>query len=113
MNTTHYSYEFKINTREIRIYVDFLMKIVEMLDTTPVGLDVRWYPVIDGIGGYGPTAFVTFIESYVAFDTWPEEDYGFLSIVSCKDFNKKKLEKLIRDFWGIKKIKTYKVFNHS
>lgn len=114
MNIVNYIYEFEINTRDAKKYADFLWGVVDVLGTKPVGMNIQWYPEEGGLGGFGPTAFITFIESYVALDTWPENNYGHLSIVSCKGFNKEELEKYIKEFWGVEKItKTHKVFDRS
>lgn len=52
--------------------------------------------------GGGVTGFCVIAESHIAIHTWPEKNYFTFDIFSCRDFNEKNVENIIRRSFKIK-----------
>ena len=62
---------------------------------------VKWLDpgaTIDGISG-----FVMIAESHISVHTFPEKDYVFIDVFSCKSFDVEKAAKLLVNAFGAKK----------
>ena len=78
-----------------------------------VSFNSNVFPTVDKKGGVGLTATVSFVESYATVDSWPEENYLHLNIVSCKKFDKVKLRKFLKLWFNVRTIKEYEVFDKT
>ncbi len=52
----------------------------------------------------GLTAFSIVAESHLSIHTWPENNYFAFDLFSCKNFDEKKVIKIIKQSFPIKKI---------
>jgi len=83
---------------------DVLNKLPEKLGMTKMTLPqvVKWLDngaTIDGISG-----FVMIAESHVSIHTFPEKDYAFIDIFSCKNFDVSKATRLLTKVFGAVKV---------
>jgi len=60
----------------------------------------------------GITAFCILEESHLSCHSWPEENYIAYDVYSCKNFDEKKVIRLIKKFLPVKKL-IYKVISRS
>jgi S-adenosylmethionine decarboxylase len=60
----------------------------------------------DKKGTWGISGFVMIYESHISCHTWPEYGYVSMDVYSCRDFDEKKVIRLIKKYWGSKEIKT-------
>jgi len=82
---------------------DILDKLPEKLGMTKMILPhvVKWMDsgaTIPGLSG-----FVMIAESHVSIHTFPEKDYVFMDIFSCKNFDVDKATELLTGVFGAKK----------
>ena len=83
---------------------DILNKLPDRLGMTKMTLPhvVKWLDAgatIDGISG-----FVMIAESHVSIHTFPEKNYVFIDIFSCKNFDVNKAAELLTKVFGAKKF---------
>lgn len=97
---------------------DFFKKIIKEIEMKAVLPTVVYqFPTLfKGKNGKRPkggiSAFCILEESHLSCHSWPEENYIAYDIYSCKDFEEKKVIKLIRKFLPVKKL-IYKVVRRS
>ena len=83
---------------------DVLNKLPDKLGMTKMSLPhvVKWLDsgaTIDGVSG-----FVMIAESHVSIHTFPEKDYAFMDIFSCRSFDTEKAVDLLTSVFGSKKF---------
>jgi len=108
MNVQHNVYEIKGVLGNSGDAMRFLLLVTDRLGLTPVGFNAYLFPTVGDRGGTGITAQVSFVESYATIDSWPEENYIHLNIVSCKEFDSKKVVDFLKESFG--EVKEYLVF---
>jgi|SRR3989344_4697616 len=57
----------------------------------------------------GVSGFVMIAESHISIHTFPDQDYVFIDIFSCKPFDIEKAIRYFADLFGIKEIKQHVV----
>ena len=88
--------------------------IFDFLDDLPskIGMRKLTIPYVvfceegDKKGDWGISGFVMIYESHISCHTWPELGYVSMDVYSCRDFDDKKIIRLIKQYWNCKKIKT-------
>ncbi len=83
---------------------DILNNLPAKLNMTKMTLPhvVKWLDrgaTVDGISG-----FVMIAESHISIHTFPEKDYIFMDVFSCKSFDAEKAAKLLVNAFGAKKF---------
>jgi len=83
---------------------DILNKLPENLGMTKMTLPhvVKWLDsgaTIDGISG-----FVMIAESHISIHTFPEKDYVFVDVFSCRSFDVNNAVRLLTRVFGAKKF---------
>ena len=83
---------------------DVLNKLPDKLRMTKMGLPhvVRWLDpgaTVDGVSG-----FVMIAESHISIHTFPEKDYVFIDVFSCRSFDVDKATELLTKVFGAKKF---------
>jgi len=89
---------------DINLVYDILSRLPAKLSMTKMTLPhvVKWLDpgaVIEGISG-----FVMIAESHISIHTFPEKDYVFMDIFSCKPFDAEKAIKLLTSIFESKKF---------
>ena len=88
--------------------MNLLFDLTKIIELTPVAFYANIFPTVNGKGGEGITATINFVESYATIDSWPEEEYIHLNIVSCKSFDNSRVLDFLRESFD--DIKDYNVF---
>ncbi len=57
-------------------------------------------------GTEGISGFVMIAESHISIHTFPDQDYVFMDIFSCREFETENAIKYLIDAFGVKKYKT-------
>jgi|TARA_B100001971_G_C18212704_1_gene551768 S-adenosylmethionine decarboxylase len=89
---------------DMNLVYDVLNKLPDKLGMTKMVLPqvVKWLDpgaTIDGVSG-----FVMIAESHVSIHTFPEKDYVFMDIFSCRGFDVDKAVDLLTKVFGSKKF---------
>ena len=89
---------------DISLVYDILNKLPPNLSMTKMTLPyvVKWMDkgaTIEGISG-----FVMIAESHISIHTFPEKDYVFMDIFSCKPFDVERAAQLLVEVFGAKKF---------
>ena len=89
--------------------------IFNLLDTLPakIGMTKITQPYVFMYHGavpddWGITGFVVIAESHISIHTYPNKDYLFFDIFSCKPFDIMKTKELIKDAFEAKGYTEYK-----
>jgi len=82
---------------------DILNKLPDRLEMTKMTLPqvVKWMD--PGATMEGVSGFVMIAESHISIHTFPEKNYVFMDIFSCKNFDIEKASKLLTGIFGAKK----------
>lgn len=83
-----------------------LLRCIEAADMTPVKhtWQIAYFPApIKKTlrGDYGLSAGIILVESHIYIHTWPEKNYARFELSSCKEFDKDKVLKVIKTFFGV------------
>lgn len=97
MNVIQVVYEIRGVIDSVRSSMELLFALTTVIELTPISFNAQILPTTDGKGGTGITAQIGFVESYATVDSWPENQYIHLNIVSCKLFDKKKVFDFLKD----------------
>ena len=83
---------------------DLLNNLPEVMDMSKMTLPhvVKWLD--DGAKIPGFSGFVMIAESHISFHTFPERNYVFLDLFSCKPFDTDKATEFILHFFKPKKV---------
>ncbi len=80
-----------IGKMSIQRWKELLAAITDAIGMTKVYDPACWTYPVAGKGGVGNTICAPMTESFIALDTWPENNGAYLLIVSCKPFNPKNI----------------------
>ena len=79
-----------------RLLSQWMLQLCQVIGMTPVGEPELWdFPWPGGTVG-APTAFLPLKESGISVHVYPEFDYVYLNVFSCKAFDPKKAKRFIR-----------------
>lgn len=85
--------------------------IYRLLDELPpkIGMTKMTLPyVVEWLDKWAKTpgfsGFVMLAESHISVHTFPDSDYAFIDIFSCREFDVKKATKLLVEAFGAKKV---------
>jgi len=83
---------------------DVLNKLPDKLSMTKMTLPhvVKWMD--NGATVEGVSGFVMIAESHVSIHTFPEKDYVFMDIFSCRSFDVDRATELLSKVFGAKKL---------
>lgn len=114
MNIQQTVFEFPAKIDYVAIVIEFLLGCADIMQVTPSTIHIDMFPS-NGRHPIGFTAAVSFQESYCILDTWPEEEYCHLNLVSCKAFDETEIQLLIRRKFGVDqaRIIQFDVFKRS
>lgn len=89
------------NLTNVRFIKNFLQATINELHFNPLAPPklFKFPPPGGGITGY-----CIINESHLAIHTWPEKNYFTFDVFSCRDFNEKKVEKLLNKFFDIQNV---------
>jgi len=89
------------NLRDEKFIFDFLIEFPERIGLTIVGRPFikKFFPSNKKIGD-GVTGMVVLSESHLAIHTWPELRYAVIDVFSCKLFDIKNAEDILKEFFG-------------
>lgn len=85
---------------------NFLLDLTKEINMTKIGgpyvlrYKDRWAAT------EGVTGVVIFAESHATIHTFPDSNYVFIDVFSCKEFDIKKAKRFIKKYLKIKKMKT-------
>lgn len=94
MNIQQTVLEFPAGAYDESVVLNFLKRCARIMGVTPSTYHIDMFPQ-KGVHPIGFTATVSFQESYVAFDLWPQEEYCHVNLVSCKSFDELQIQDLI------------------
>ena len=99
----------KDKLKDMRFIHEFLKNLVEKMDMTMMTLPYvcSWkdkFAETAGISG-----FVMIAESHVSIHTFPDYDYFFIDLFSCRDFDLEKAEEFIKESFAVEKVDTHLV----
>jgi S-adenosylmethionine/arginine decarboxylase-like enzyme len=67
------------------------------IDMANAGDAAEWvYPLANGAGGQGATIVQPITESFLALDTWPDHDGAYLIVCSCRPFDARALDHVLK-----------------
>ena len=114
MNIQQTVLEFPVKASGVIAIVEFLLLCAKIMQVIPSTIHIDMFPSND-THPIGFTATISFLESYAAFDFWPEEEYCHLNLVSCKRFPEEDIISLIALMFHIKptEITQFDVFKRS
>ncbi|MAG91835.1 adenosylmethionine decarboxylase [Candidatus Woesearchaeota archaeon] len=86
---------------------DILNKLPDRIGMTKMTLPyvAKWLDKFAS-GTEGMSGFVMIAESHISIHTFPDQDYVFMDIFSCRSFNTDKAIKYLVGAFGAKKFKT-------
>jgi S-adenosylmethionine decarboxylase len=90
--------------RDINLVYKALNELPDLIGMTKMTLPyvVPWKDKGSEIPGV--SGFVMIAESHISIHTFPEEDYLFIDIFSCREFNTDLTIKYFKELFGIKKM---------
>ncbi len=100
MNIQQTVLEFPAAVNDLHVVLRFLEGCAGIMKVIPSTYHLDMFPS-KGVHPIGFTATVSFQESYCAIDTWPEEEYCHLNLVSCKRFGEAAIISLIHFMFGV------------
>lgn len=90
--------------------------IYRLLDKMPglIGMTKMTLPhVVEWLDKWAKTpgysGFVMLAESHISIHTFPDSEYVFIDIFSCREFDVDKAKKMLTDFFGAKKARVHLV----
>src|SRR3989339_1330715 len=88
----------------VPLVYDVLDKLPEKIGMTKMILPyvVKWLDKFSE-GTPGVSGFVMIAESHISIHTFPDQDYVFMDIFSCREFETQKAIKYLLDAFGAKK----------
>lgn len=91
----------------VSLVYDILNKLPEKIGMTKMTLPyvVKWLDKFSS-GTEGVSGFVMIAESHISIHTFPDQDYVFMDIFSCKNFDADKAVKYLLNAFEAKKFET-------
>ena len=95
----------KMKLGSVSLVYDILNKLPEKIGMTKMTLPyvVKWLDKFAN-GTEGISGFVMIAESHISIHTFPDQDYVFMDIFSCKEFDAESAIKYLVDAFGAKKV---------
>ena len=92
----------------VTLVYDILNKLPDRIGMTKMTLPyvVKWLDKF-AHGTEGISGFVMIAESHISIHTFPDQDYVFMDIFSCKDFDAEKAIKYLVDAFEATKYERY------
>ena len=89
---------------------DILNNLPGLIDMTKMTLPyvAKWLDKF-AKGTPGISGVVMIAESHIAIHTFPDQDYVFIDVFSCRDFDSQKAIKYLVDAFGAKKYEIHKI----
>ena len=90
----------------IPLVYDILNTLPEKIGMTKMTLPyvVKWMDKFSK-GTEGVSGFVMIAESHISIHTFPDQDYVFIDIFSCRNFDADDAIKILVDYFGAKEFK--------
>ena len=97
----------KAKLMSVPLVYDILNKLPEKIGMTKMTLPyvVKWLDKFSS-GTEGVSGFVMIAESHISIHTFPDQDYVFMDIFSCKNFDADKAVKYLLSAFEAKKFET-------
>ena len=91
----------------VTLVYDILNKLPEKIGMTKMTLPyvVKWLDKF-AHGTEGVSGFVMIAESHISIHTFPDQDYVFMDIFSCRDFDAERAVKYLTSAFETKKYET-------
>lgn len=114
MNIQQTVFEFPAKIGSVVVVTEFLLACADIMQVVPSTIHIDMFPS-NGNYPIGFTAAVSFQESYCILDTWPEEEYCHLNLVSCKPFDEAQIRVLVVNMFNVNlaKVTQFDVFKRS